>query len=1115
MNLRKAERRNCYELLIICLAGLILLANGLIARDREEWRDKMQPLVQNNYLCRFTTKPIEIDGQLNDPAWANAKWTTDFVDIQGPSKTKPKFRTRAKLLWDEEYLYVSAELEEPHIWGTLTNHDAVIFQDPDFEVFLDPDGNTHQYYELEINALNTTWDLKLDKPYRDRGNARNDWEFSGLKTAVHINGTLNNSTDIDTAWSVEIALPWNALTKHTRHAGPPTEGEQWHLNFSRVQWQIVTNNAKYEKVKGKSEDNWVWSPQGVVDMHRPEMWGLLQFTKQESADIAVAPLAGKPARDLALEVYHAQRDFKNSNRRWATNVSELGLDMSKLPTGVDTPVIKSSSDGYVCAVTFKDGDRQRVWRIRQDRLLKLDEEIRSELEIFVTKAGEKHGDAGRRAAWFLVDNMPARDRDTLTAEFLLENVSLALEARNKFPWAKAIPEAIFLNDVLPYASIDEPRDPWRAEFFRLGSEIVRDCKTATEAAQALNRDLFKRINVHYNTGRRRTNQSPKESIEQGKATCTGLAIILADACRAVGVPARVAGVPDWVDKDGNHTWTEIWDGEWYFTGADEYDKNGLNRGWFNGDAARTARSTNAIHQIYATSWRQTGQHFPLAWNRNSREIPGINVSARYAALARDDANSSAPVVHVRLRERENGNRIAADVELRSSAGLVIARERTRAGTADLNDMPGFKIPKDEATLYLRFISKNEAREKVLSSASCANTHTLDVVWSDLPPVPSSVVKAEAWLAHPQKERGEAPDVTFTSAETTRLSGLAWHDLKKRRAESAKDELSAKKVTVDGQELIWMEKVFGDAPAGKRSLWITMHGGGQARPVDNDRGWKGYYGRYEFPAGSINVAPRAPANSWNMWHVAHVDGLFDRLIADMVLERGVDPNRVYLIGYSAGGDGVYQLSPRMCDRFAAAAMCAGHPNDASPEPLRNLPFYLYMGGDDSAYNRNKVVVEFGQRLDVLQAADPEGYIHRVTVFPGLPHNMMHREAEMIPHMAAKERLTWPKRVVWKHDDNPAHSRLYWLKRAPEGTRSGEVYAARAQGQTISIEKPQSGSLILRLSDSLLNLDEPVRVVVGERTIFEGKVQRSFAAIVNSLSEREDPNGIATALLPVTW
>jgi hypothetical protein len=175
----------------------------------------------------------------------------------------------------------------------------------------------------------------------------------------------------------------------------------------------------------------------------------------------------------------------------------------------------------------------------------------------------------------------------------------------------------------------------------------------------------------------------------------------------------------------------------------------------------------------------------------------------------------------------------------------------------------------------------------------------------------------------------------------------------------------------------------------------------------------------------------------------------------------------------------------------------------------------MGGEDSAYNRNKVVVEYGQRLDALQASDPEGYVHRVTVFPGLQHNMMHREAEMIPRMTALERVMWPKRIIWKHDDNVAHSQFYWLKRVPEKTRPNEVYAARTEGQTITIEKPQSGSLTLRLSDSLLDLDQPVKVVASGRTVFEGKVQRSLAAVVQSLSEREDPNAMATALLPVSW
>src|SRR5437868_6811003 len=163
------------------------------------------------YVCRRAATPPTIDGKLDDPAWAAAAWTDPFVDIEADKKPKPRYRTRAKMLWDDEALYIAAELEEPHVWATLTKHDSVIFHDPDFEVFLDPDGDNHLYGELELNALNTTWDLLLTKPYRDGGHAINAWEITGLRTAVHVDGTLNDARDKDKGWSVEIAWPWKGV----------------------------------------------------------------------------------------------------------------------------------------------------------------------------------------------------------------------------------------------------------------------------------------------------------------------------------------------------------------------------------------------------------------------------------------------------------------------------------------------------------------------------------------------------------------------------------------------------------------------------------------------------------------------------------------------------------------------------------------------------------------------------------------------------------------------------------------------------------------------------------------------------------------------------------------
>jgi predicted esterase len=1099
----------------ILIATLIFSAVLAHAANVTDWREKMKTILPKSYQCRHAAQPVTVDGKLDEAVWNDAPWTDDFGDIQGGSRPKPRFRTRAKMLWDDQFLYVAAELDEPNVWATLTNHDGVIFFDPDFEVFIDPKGETAPYGEFEMNALNTTWDLLLNKPYIDQGKPQNDWEITGLKSAVEIRGTLNNPADRDRGWTIEIAFPWESLSKLARHAGAPHEGEQWRMNFSRVEWQTVITNGVTQKIPNTPEDNWVWSPQGVIDMHRPEMWGLVRFIGKSNGEKFSAPeIPGKSARDRVLDVYYAQLDFFSEHKRWASNFVNLKLNDQNLTSAETAPILEMTADGYVCGAAFMEGGKSRVWRIRQDRLLKLDEPMPLESETFVREAAEKFGDAGRRAAYFLVDNMPVNDRSALDHAFLMENLSLAFKAREKFSWAKNVPETIFFNDVLPYASLDEPRDPWRADFLKLASEIVSQCTNATDAAQALNREIFNRLRVHYDLRRKRNNQSPKESIEQGMATCTGLSIILVDACRAVGIPARLAGVPEWVHKEGNHTWVEIWTGEWHFTGADEYEKEGFDRAWFNGDAARTSKSSNPTNQVYASSWRRTGDYFPLAWDFDSRTVPAVNVSSRYAALE-ISTNTTGAVVHIRLREKPNGARLVADVEMSSAGESSPVRGRTRAGTADLNDMPEFKLPDEARSVTFRFRRGAEAREKVLPCAVCVKSPTLDFVWDELTPVPRAILAVESWLAQPLENRPSPPTPVFSKYEASRLISLAWNDLLKIRTESAEAELSAKKIVLGDNSLKWMEKTFGSAPDGKHSLWITLHGGGQGTEEENDRNWKGYFGRYEFPPGAINVAPRAPANTWDMWHVKWTDDLLDRLVGDYVLRRGLDPERVYLIGYSAGGDGVYQLAPRMSDRFAGAAMCAGHPNEVTPEGLRNLPFFLYMGGDDSAYNRNVVVREFSARMDTLQSADPAGYTHRLTVFPGLPHNMQNREAEMIPLMTPLRRVSWPTRVVWKQDADAPHSRLYWLERVPDATRLNDVYSANVSGQTVTIGSPAKGSATLRLSDALVDLDKPVQIIAGGKTVFDGKVLRSFEAILHSLRDREDPSVAATALLRISW
>lgn len=231
-----------------------------------------------HYEC-LSASSVNVDGKLDDAAWQKAAWTDWFVDIEGSAKPAPRFRTRVKMLWDDTYFYVAAELEEPHVWGKLTKHDSVIFHDNDFEVFIDPDGDTNEYYEFEMNALNTGWDLFLTKPYRHGGKAHNEWEIPGLKTAVHIDGTLNNSKDTDRGWTLEIAFPWKALKEYAHKSAPPNDGDEWRVNFSRVEWKHRIMDGAYQKIEGLKEDNWVWSPQGLINMHVPEKWGFVRFRR--------------------------------------------------------------------------------------------------------------------------------------------------------------------------------------------------------------------------------------------------------------------------------------------------------------------------------------------------------------------------------------------------------------------------------------------------------------------------------------------------------------------------------------------------------------------------------------------------------------------------------------------------------------------------------------------------------------------------------------------------------------------------------------------------------------------------------------------------------------------
>ncbi|WP_165041761.1 carbohydrate-binding family 9-like protein [Dysgonomonas sp. ZJ709] len=336
--------------IVLCQTTTIVLAQSPFAGRENLFTTPL------NYVAGFTSTPPVIDGNINDDVWKKAAWTVYFEDIEGDLKPKPYYETRMKMLWDDKYIYFAAELKDPHVWANLRKHDEIVFYDNDFEIFIDPSNTTHKYFEIEINALNTIFDLFLAKPYRNGGPAHHEWNTPGMLHAVNIQGTLNNASDEDKGWTVEIAVPFTALSMMGYTASAPKDNDIWRLNFSRVQWQTDIVNGKYVKkkdTKGKDlpEHNWVWSPQGVINMHLPERWGYVQFSKVEVGNTLPQfkmPYAEKQRQYLWL-AYYKQKDFHAKNKRYAQTLKELGLQ----GTAIDVDGMKNTLSLSPTAKGFK------------------------------------------------------------------------------------------------------------------------------------------------------------------------------------------------------------------------------------------------------------------------------------------------------------------------------------------------------------------------------------------------------------------------------------------------------------------------------------------------------------------------------------------------------------------------------------------------------------------------------------------------------------------------------------------------------------------------------------------------------------------------------------------
>lgn len=627
---------------------LLLLVMGLVHSVQGQEFPPVPDAGIPRYEAFRCEQAMKIDGRLDEAIWTRVPRSRAFVDLISGQETR--YRTQVAITWDDERFYLGYWIEEPKVVATFIQRDDPIWQDNDVEFFVAGDD---AYYEFEINAHGTIYEglfiwkerfessglsrvPELDvtrkevvwQPFNGVGfqtHPRGErlaflrWDCPGLESAVAIDGTLNDATDTDRGWTVEISVPWKSLELLSRtqpRALPPEDGDVWRMDFSRF---------NTEKAPAPAEDSggWAWSHHGVWDSHIPECFTYVKFVRQPVPETSGEP---EPTSDPASEA-------------------------------------KDEGDGLDAALA--------------DALERAGEN-RAELEkALAASVGEELA-----AMRFLIAFMPPKDLKSLDAEFLREHVEYAFRAREATAWAKAIPLERFLEDVVPYACINERRDRWRKDFFERFHPMIKDCETASQAAATLNREVFRLLDVRYSTQRPKADQSPYESIDAKLASCTGLSVLLIDACRAVGVPARLVGTPLWSDLSGNHSWVEVWDGGWHFTGAAEPSGDVLNQAWFI-DRASKAIPGHPRHGIFATAWRQRRLTFPMVWARGADDVQAVDVSHRYVERAEPLAEGEARVRFV--ARNDSGNRIETTVKVLNESGEVVFEGTTRDERFDAND----------------------------------------------------------------------------------------------------------------------------------------------------------------------------------------------------------------------------------------------------------------------------------------------------------------------------------------------------------------------------------------------------------------------------------------------
>jgi Transglutaminase-like superfamily len=599
-------------------------------------------------------------------------------------------------------------------------------------------------------------------------------------------------------------------------------------------------------------------------------------------------------------------------------------------------------------------------------------------------------------------------------------------------------------------------------------------------------------------------------MEQGKATCTGLAILLADACRSVGVPARLVGTPLWANERGNHTWVEIWDEKWHFTGACEADPKGLDRGWFVGDAAQ-AQEDSLLKAIYAASFKKTPVSFPLVWARNIKDVYAENVTSRYAKPKASTTNVT--LVKIRVRKEGGKERLILPVEVvdRQDAARTFHGE-SRGETADTNDILGFELPTGRE--YLLRIGKPTRVEKTFQTTS-AKEQLVDVA---VPPDDKAGIPI-----HQMRQIDEAARAYFTADEAKQAAWkfdptldqlLVRHDAAVRQAvwqayksapiHTAQHEDFTKQQVRSQQYLSpYKLKQVGARPPSGWPLFIAMHGGGGAPKEVNDSQWRmmqRYYKDQPSVTGYQYLALRAPNDTWNGFYADYVPPLVTSLIRQFLLFGDIDSDKVFLMGYSHGGYGAFFIGPKIPDRFAAIHSSAAAPTAGtiSARTLRNTRFTFMVGSNDTAYSRLKFCEEFNEGVKKLKDENKDAFPVEFELKQGFGHGGL-PDRDKIKEMYAYTRNPAPRRLSWELTD-PVVTHFFWLGVPKPGP--GQILDAVVQDNRVQVTTQKVERFTLNLDCRLVDVDKPLVIVCDGKTQTHG-LQPRIATLCRSMIERGDP------------